>query len=75
MQIRGHYDAGAEVNSGWEGGPVGEMVRQDAHRDLTLAMRLLIDGRGDRSFLEIGRHLGEEVCGYQLYFSRQTTRS
>jgi hypothetical protein len=38
-------------------------------------MWLLVDRSPDDPFLEIRRHLREEVCGYQFYFSGKTSCS
>jgi DNA-binding NarL/FixJ family response regulator len=68
MQIGGHHDTRAEMHVWREGHFVGQMVHQESDGHLALAMRLLIDGSGDRSFLEVGCHLREQVGRDQLYW-------
>src|ERR1700675_974450 len=54
---------------------VGEVVGEETHRDLTLAVGVLVNRGGDNSFLKVRSHLGEEVRGDELYFSFETARS
>src|SRR6266849_303749 len=63
------------MNRRREIGFVGEVVGHHADRYLTLPVRLLVNGSRDRSSLEVRGHLREQVRGYQLYFSGQTSRS
>src|ERR1700688_219646 len=59
MQVRGHHDSGAEMRCRREVNPVGEIVGEETHGDLTLAVRVLVNRSGDDSFLKVRSHLGK----------------
>src|ERR1700730_17345489 len=75
MQVRGHHDSGAEMRCRREVHPVGEVIGEQTHGDLTLAVRVLVNRGADDTFLKVRRHLGKEVRGDELYFSFETART
>src|ERR1700689_2826835 len=54
---------------------IGEVIGEETHGDLTLAVRVLVDRSSDNAFLKVGSHLGKEVRSDELYFSFETARA
>ena len=59
LQVRGHYDAGTEVNRRRQGCLAREVVGHEADRDLSLTIGLLVNRGGDRSALKVRSHFRE----------------
>ena len=45
------------------------MIRHETDGDLSLPVRLVVDGRSDCALFEVGRHFHEKVARNQLHFS------
>lgn len=75
MQVRGHHDSRAKMSRWRQMNLVGEVIGEEAYRDLPLAVRVLINRRGDDSFLKVGRHFRKKIRSDQLYFPLETMLS
>jgi len=74
-QVRRHHHSRAQVQGWRQRGPAGQVIRHQMDRELPLPMGLLIDGGRDCAFLEVGGHFQKEIRGYQLHFSRKSSRA
>ena len=63
------------MNRGWKWNLVSQMIGHESDGHLSLAVRLLVDGRRDDSFVEVRSHFGEQVGGDEFYFSRESMRA
>ena len=61
VQVCRHYDSGAEMGCRREMNFVGEVIGEETHGDLALAVRVLVNRSGDDAFLKVRRHFGEKV--------------
>src|SRR5260370_2461278 len=75
MQIGRHHEAWAQVHGRREMYFACEVAGHEPNGDLTLPMRLLVNRGRDGAILKVRRHFREQVCGDQLYSSREAPRS
>src|SRR5580692_919456 len=75
MQVGRHDYTGAKMDGRREGYFAGEVVGHEPNRQLTLAMRLLVDRGRDRPLFKVRRHLRKEIRRDQLNFSREAACS
>ena len=63
IQVGGHHDPWAKMQRRRERRLMRDVVRHEAHSNLSLAMGLLVNGCGDGALLEVHGHFRKEVRG------------